>query len=80
MTIRLLAFGIARDILGSREMTYQLQRGNTIQDLKRALSTQFNEFERLSSLSCAVNTSYVQDDYVLHSNDEVVLIPPVSGG
>lgn len=80
MDIRLLAFGIARDILRERNLTWHLSSGSTVGDLKRELRDQFADFDKLRSLRCAVNTDYVDDTHVLQENDEVVLIPPVSGG
>ena len=80
MQIKLLAFGIAKDILHERTMEWELSNGHTIGDLKAALVTRFREFEKLKSLRCAVNDTYVPDTYILSSDDEVILIPPVSGG
>ncbi|WP_338039356.1 MoaD/ThiS family protein [Maribacter litopenaei] len=34
----------------------------------------------MSSLAVAVNSEYAEDDVQLKSNDEVAIIPPVSGG
>ena len=34
----------------------------------------------LNTLSFAVNEEYRADDFVLSEDDEVVIIPPVSGG
>ena len=80
MKVQLLAFGIAKDILGARSMPYDLRIGNTILDLKGALTSEYVGFEALAKVSFAVNTSYVTDDHILQEGDEVVLIPPVSGG
>ena len=80
MTVRLLAFGIAKDILKTRSMAFELQRGNSVADLKTALIAEYADFKQLAKLSFAVNENYVHNDYVLQEGDEVVLIPPVSGG
>ena len=48
--------------------------------VRKELISQFPDFEKLASLKFAVNTNYVDDSYQLKENDEVVLIPPVSGG
>jgi molybdopterin synthase sulfur carrier subunit len=80
MKLRLLAFGIAKDILQGRSVDYDLAEGNTIAALKASLSTEHVEFRNLTSISFAVHEEYVQDSYILHDNDEVVIIPPVSGG
>jgi len=78
--IQILAFGIAKDIIGGHMLPLELPEGLPVKDLKAQLSQRFPEFEKLASLRIAVNSEYVDDDYELQSEDEVVLIPPVSGG
>lgn len=80
MKLRLLAFGIAKDILHGRSVVYDLHDGNTIAALRSSLGTEYEEFRKLTSISFAVHEEYVSDAYVLYEDDEVVLIPPVSGG
>ena len=40
----------------------------------------FPDFEKLRSLSIAVNQEYREDDFLVKEGDEIVIIPPVSGG
>lgn len=80
MNINLVAFGIARDILGVSKSEIHIQDGNTIGMLKKQLLKQNAKFADLASISFAVNEEYQSDDYLLNENDEVVIIPPVSGG
>lgn len=80
MNIRLIAYGIAKDIIGGSEVSYSLQDGRTTGALKDSLQKKFPEFSKLASLRLAVDVDYVEDTYELTENDEVVIIPPVSGG
>lgn len=80
MHINILAFGIAKEILGARKVTLILSDVATVSDLRKKLISQYPEFEKLRSLAMAVNENYVSDDLFLSDNDEVVIIPPVSGG
>ena len=80
MKINLLAFGIARDILGAGSLEVDFTGHPSIGNVKQYLSRQYPEFEKLASLSLAVNANYVDDDYLIKQGDEVVVIPPVSGG
>ncbi|MEM8907318.1 MAG: MoaD/ThiS family protein [Bacteroidota bacterium] len=80
MKINILAFGIARDIVGGSELPFTVEEQVTVGELKAALLQQFPQFENLRSLAIAVNSEYAQDDQRLTASDEVVLIPPVSGG
>lgn len=80
MKIQLVAYGIAKDILQSSALSFPLPSGQKISDLKVELIQQFPRFADLQSLRFAVEEEYQSDDYLLKENDEVVIIPPVSGG
>jgi molybdopterin synthase sulfur carrier subunit len=80
MKVRLLAFGIAKDILGSRTMEFDLHTGDRIEDLHRALLMEYPGFAALAALSFAVNEEYATKTMILREGDEIVLLPPVSGG
>jgi molybdopterin converting factor subunit 1 len=80
MNINILAFGIAKDIINGSTLGLEIQDGTTVGDLKVKLISQFPDFEKLRSLSIAVNEEYQEDDFVLSEKDEIVIIPPVSGG
>ncbi len=80
MKIQILAFGIAKDIIKGQRAEIELSEGNDIHALKNKLCEQFPDFKKLRSFSIAVNADYQTDQYILNENDEVVIIPPVSGG
>ena len=79
MKCKIKTFGIARDILGSKELTMEIN-GNTVIDLRDTLTQQYPKLASLNSLFIAVNQSYAADEMELKESDEVALIPPVSGG
>lgn len=79
MKIKLLCFGISKDILGGSELAMDVQ-SVSIKELKNELCSKYPEFERLSSLRFAVNESYQEDDFALSEGLQVAIIPPVSGG
>jgi len=80
MKIKVIAFGIAKDILQSKQIEIELNSGDTISSLRQILLQRHPEFAKLKSLSFAVGVNYQDDGYHLNENDEVVIIPPVSGG
>lgn len=86
MKIRLVAFGIARDFLRSALTTTAGTNLDveldirTIRDLKEELVKLNPGFAQLRSLSFAVNEEYQKEDFELHENMEVVILPPASGG
>ncbi|MEZ4775252.1 MAG: MoaD/ThiS family protein [Bacteroidia bacterium] len=80
MKITLIAYGIAKDILGSREIDYEIPEPASVESLLASLARQYPKFGDLSSLRVAINSEYAPGDQPISSKDEVVLIPPVSGG
>lgn len=80
MDIEILAFGIAKDIVKGSTFRIELPEEATVGHLKSQLCATYPEFARLASFAIAVNESYQKDDFVIRTEDEVVIIPPVSGG
>lgn len=80
MQIKVVAYGIAKEILQSHEMDLEIGNTRTLKEVRSLLAKQFPELNRLASLRFAVNESYQDDEFQLSANDEVVIIPPVSGG
>lgn len=80
MNINVIAFGIAKDILAGNSTTVQLEGATTVGALKAKLNEEYPAFLKLRSLSIAVNEEYRTDDFEINIGDEVVIIPPVSGG
>jgi molybdopterin synthase sulfur carrier subunit len=80
MKIKLVAYGIAKDILKSKEKVCDLANPSTIESLKQNLLSEYPSFANLSKLSFAVGEEYREDSFSLSEGDVVVIIPPVSGG
>jgi len=80
MELNILAFGIAKDIVGARKLRYRAAAHTRVGELLEQLQRQYPALQGLNSLKVAVNSEYVGHDYQLSESDEVVLIPPVSGG
>ena len=80
MQIRIVAFGIARDILATSALSLDIDDSASVESLRHDLIAKYEDFGKLRSLRFAVNEEYVDDTYALSDGDEVVLIPPVSGG
>ena len=79
MKVNILAFGIAKEILKGHHLIIDFE-GSTSQDLKKELEIQFPSLKQLPSYLIAVNNEYVPGTIEINSNDEIAIIPPVSGG
>jgi molybdopterin converting factor subunit 1 len=80
MKINILAFGIAKDILGGSAVDIELTNDATISNLKYLLERQYPRLKKLATYMVAVNNEYALDGDTIHERDEVAIIPPVSGG
>jgi len=81
MRVRVLFFGMLKDLIGRSTDVVELPAGACVNDLL----THYGEATPrmtayFSSLAVSVNQEYVLRDAVLQENDEVGLLPPVSGG
>jgi MoaE-MoaD fusion protein len=81
MQIRVLFFGVLKDLVGRSSDTVDLPEGARLEDL---LSHYLRQVPRLQSmlpaLALSVNQEYSRSDRALAAGDEVALLPPVSGG
>lgn len=80
MKVKVLAFGIAKDIFGGSSINVDLKGDKTTADLKNSLESLFPRLKQLASYMVAVNNEYAQNSEVLTEHDEIAIIPPVSGG
>lgn len=81
MQIRVLFFGILRDLAGRGSETVEVPQVATLNDLLRRLTEKVPRLsEHLPSIAMSINQEYAPPDSRLKSGDEVALLPPVSGG
>ena len=79
MKINILAFGIAKEILGNNSMELVLEN-NTVDGLKTTLEQIYPRLKELTSFAIAVNNEYATPGNIIKPGDEIAIIPPVSGG
>ena len=79
-SVSVLLFGITRDLTGQSMVSVPLHEGTQVGDLLSQLHQRYPELAGIRSLLIAVNGEYAETDQVLERNDEIALIPPVSGG
>ncbi|HST09794.1 MAG TPA: molybdenum cofactor biosynthesis protein MoaE [Terriglobales bacterium] len=79
--MQVLFFGILKDIAGRAGEGLELPDGATVADLLRHYEARIPKLrELLPSVALSVNQHYAGPGTVLGANDEVALLPPVSGG
>jgi MoaE-MoaD fusion protein len=81
MRVRVLFFGMLKDLVGKSSDSLEIPDGASVRDVLVQLEVQIPRLkELLSSLALAVNQQYAGPETKLNPEDEVALLPPVSGG
>lgn len=81
ITIRVLFFGAARDVVDQNPLSLSLDGAVTVSRAFQQLVERYRDLERFGrSLLFAVNEEYATLDTDLKDNDELAIFPPVSGG
>ena len=80
MTMNILGFGIVKDIFGSAAIHADLPDNETIGDLRQILENKYPRLKQLKSYLVAKDNEYADMNDILLPNNEIAIIPPVSGG
>ena len=81
MRIRVKFFAIVKDRAGVAETALDLPDGENVADAASALTGKFPAIaDFLPRAAYAVNREYANATTILHDDDELAVIPPVSGG
>jgi len=78
--VKVLCFGITKEILGASVLIFSADKFDSVGSIRKYFAEFYPALAQLKSLRIAVNDEYAKDDQVIRGGDEVVLIPPVSGG
>ena len=81
MRVRILVFGVLKDLIPESNATLELPDWACVRDLLDHYRKSFAECDELwRSVAVAINWEYVSVDHALKDGDEIALLPPVSGG
>lgn len=81
MRVRVLFFGVLKDLAGKSSDWVELPDGALVRDVLGQYAAREPRLrESLASLAVAVNQQYAGAETALKAEDEVALLPPVSGG
>ncbi len=81
MQIRVLFFGMLKELIGRDADAVSLPDGSTVRDLLAHYESEVPKVKPyVPSLAISVNQEFAQASVTLRDRDEVGLLPPVSGG
>lgn len=79
--IRVLFFGVLRDIVGVREDSIEVSEGGSVETVFEHYASRFPRLREVSSsIVLALNQQFSEPKATLADGDEVAFLPPVSGG
>ena len=77
--INVKCFGVAREIANNEFIQFDAKI-STVNALRQALLDAYPDFSSINGFMIAVNQEYATEEMQLSPNDEIAIIPPVSGG
>lgn len=81
MRVRVLFFGILKDLAGQAADSLTLPENAVLGDVLSHYEARIPRLRGLSSsLAMSINQEYARPESKLHAGDEIALLPPVSGG
>ena len=80
MKYKINLFGVTRDIVGSNITEIEMSQSADVLGILSKLKADYPKLQAIKSLLVAVNSEYAESNLVVSENDEIALIPPVSGG
>jgi MoaE-MoaD fusion protein len=81
MRVHVLFFGVLKDLVGRASDSLDLREGATVADVLDYYEAQIPKIrEVLPTIALSVNQHYAGPAAILGNDDEVALLPPVSGG
>ena len=79
--IEVLLFGAAADRAGTRKAQLEIEESTTLEEVWPLLADRYPELSTMrDTLAFAVNGEYARMEDSVGPDDEVAVLPPVSGG
>ena len=79
--LNVLFFANLREQIGLNSIVWEISSSSTVRDIIIRISNEFNISELIiSKYLYAINNEYVDIDTKFKNQDELAIIPPVSGG
>lgn len=81
ITITVKLFAAYQEACGTSEIQMEVDSGTTVVTVRDCLIAEHPQLAQWRDVTrFGINLQFVAPDTVMHDGDEVVLIPPVSGG
>jgi molybdopterin synthase sulfur carrier subunit len=78
--IRVLFFGMSKDIVGKNEEYLEFDDDLSVEELRQRLNGIHPGLNEMGTYAVAVNEAYAEEGKIISDHDTIAIIPPVSGG
>lgn len=79
--LKVLFFAKLKEIIGSSEIIFDMEKGSTVQEFKNQLVVKFPQLkDYLPIMLVSINQNFAFDSDTIPENAEIACFPPVSGG
>ena len=69
MNLKVLLFGISKDLLGTTSLVFSISPNTTVLEFKTQLQKEYPQLSEINSYAIAINESYATNETVLKEND-----------
>lgn len=81
MVVTVKLFAAYQDAYGLPELSLEAEQGITVREVGDRIRAPYPALHSLAPVTrYGINLNFVEAETIVHEGDEVVLIPPVSGG
>ena len=80
MIIKVLFFGMSKDITGTKDAVIEVDSGLTVDTFQKHLFLKYPGLSEIGDFAIALNEAYASGDQLISNQDTIAVIPPVSGG
>ena len=80
MKIRVLFFGMSKDIVGKNEEYLEFDDDLSVEELRQRLKGIHPGLNEMGTYAVAINEAYAEEGKIISDHDTIAIIPPVSGG
>jgi sulfur-carrier protein len=81
ITVNIKLFAIYQEVIGASEISQDFPPDTPVSAVLELLINQYPQLDRWQSVTqFGIDLDFVTPDTIMRDRDEIVLIPPVSGG
>lgn len=78
--VSVYAFGVSKDIIGKKQFEMSIPEDSSVSEFKQLIVDQYPRFRDITGFHIAIGDEYARDEDSISNDDQLSILPPVSGG